>query len=136
MLGINLSIWTKNGADSSPPVPQPPNLSNIFNLKDIAVNEVFSFDLNTLNTGGQATSWTWNGTPPSWLSSPIPSTGIISGIALEGSWAGYSVTASNIDGSSTSNTDDLTIVDPFAFIIDLTETTDVGAFIIDLIEDI
>jgi len=87
-----------------------PDLSIAFNLSDSIEGTVYNVDLNTLNTGSLADSWAWNGTPPPWASLDT-ATGIITGTATLGSWSGYSVTATNSTGSSTSNMDSVTITE-------------------------
>ena len=92
---------------ANPPVSAP-NLTGTFNIPDgDAGDAMVAIDLNTLNTGGESNNWTWNGTPPPWANLD-GNTGIITGTYAAGTWSNYSVTATNSEGNSTSNTDSVT----------------------------
>jgi len=102
------SDTTNNDSVTVTAVLAAPNLTGLFNIADGSAGVTLNMNLNTLNSGGEAASWAWNGTPPPWANLNV-NTGVITGSYAEGSWTGYSVTATNIEGNDTSNTDDVTV---------------------------
>jgi len=107
VISIGLSIVSTVISGGKAAITELPALTGAFDILDGFIGQQYYINLNSLNTGGRATSWDWVGTPPAWAT--LSNTGIISGTATEGSWTGYAVKAINDLGSSTSNTDSVAI---------------------------
>lgn len=86
-----------------------PELSGTqFDLVDTISGAAFDFDASTLFTGN-VTAYTFNGYQP--LGAIIhPISGAITGTAIFGEWANYSVKATNVYGNVDSNTDSISVV--------------------------
>lgn len=106
--GINiwglLNTWYPGGVTN----PEPP-VAGFFDPPDGTIEAPYLYDTSTVFTGGVVAIYALNGTPASWMNFST-TTGALSGTPdAIATTSGLSVTGTNVDGSSTTNTSDITI---------------------------